>query len=112
VFLAMKKLNEHERILTIFGGLLVITALFFSFATEIGARRYLAEYQKQAAARTGVVQQGAPLASFKHVGYEQQTLATRWSVPDGHGTLGAGFALFGLILVVVPQATAKKRQVA
>jgi membrane-associated phospholipid phosphatase len=109
----MKHLNEHERILAVFGLVLMLAAVGLSLATEIGARRYLAEYQKQVTAEGGVIQQGHPIApTFKHVGFEQQTLASRWSFPDGHGTLGAGFALFGLILVAVPRVTAKKRQVA
>jgi membrane-associated phospholipid phosphatase len=106
----MRNLNEHERILTFFGGVLIIVALTLSLATELNARRYLTEYRKQLETGT-VIQQGTPSAStFKHVGYEQQTLASRWSFPDGHGTLGAGFALFGMLLVAAPRAAAKKRQ--
>lgn len=107
----MKNLNEHERILTFFGGVLIILAVTLSLATEMNARRYLTEYRKQVEAGS-VIQQGSPAVAFKHVGYEQQTLASRWSFPDGHGTLGAGFAVFGVLLVAAPRAAAKKRQTA
>ena len=103
----MKHMTESERILAIFGGLLTVVAVALSLATEINARRYLAEY-RQRIAESPVMQQGAP-PGFRYVGYEQQTLASRWSFPDGHATLGAGFELFGLILVVVPRAAARKR---
>lgn len=107
----MKQLNEYERILTVFGLVLTVLAVGSSVATEVGARRYLAEYQRRAAQGPGVIQQGAAVSAtkLKYVGFEQQTLASRWSFPDGHGTLGAGFALFGVILVVAPLANAKKR---
>jgi membrane-associated phospholipid phosphatase len=108
----MKQLNEIERILTVFGVFLVFAALGASLATEISARNHLAEYRRQVSHETGVVQQGAPAGSYdKHVGFEQQTLASRWSIPDGHATLGAGFAMFGIILIAVPRASAKKRAV-
>jgi membrane-associated phospholipid phosphatase len=115
----MKQLNEIERILTVFGAFLLFAALTASVTTEISARNHLAEYRRQVAHGAGtaslrsgqVVQQGAvtPPAYDKHIGYEQQTLASRWSVPDGHATLGAGFALFGVLLIAVPRASAKKR---
>jgi hypothetical protein len=104
------KLNENERILTIFGGILTVGALALALTTEISARSHVAEYRKRVSAGNGIVQQGSPAARYdKHIGYEQQTLASRWSVPDGHATLGAGFAVFGIILIAVPRATAKKR---
>ena len=112
----MKQLNEIERILTVFGAFLVLTALTASLTTEISARNHVAEYRRQVShhadgAAGKAVQQGAPIAPAydKHIGYEQQTLASRWSFPDGHATLGAGFAAFGMILIAVPRATAKKR---
>ena len=109
---AMKHLNEIERILTVFGAFLVFAALGASLTTEISARNHLAEYRRQVAHGTGIVQQGAPAGYDKHVGFEQQTLASRWSIPDGHATLGAGFAMFGIILIAVPRAAAKKRMMA
>jgi membrane-associated phospholipid phosphatase len=111
---AMKQLNEIERILTVFGVFLVFAALSASLTTEITARNHLAEYRRQVAHGTGIVQQGSAPGSFydKHVGFEQQTLASRWSIPDGHATLGAGFAMFGVILIAVPRASAKKRTIA
>src|SRR5689334_14724216 len=107
----MKQLNEIERILTVFGAFLVIAALTLSLDTEISARKHVAAYQSRFThTAAGIQQQGKPLAHFeKHIGYDQQTLASRWSFPDGHATLGAGFAVFGMILVAVPRATAKKR---
>ena len=104
----MKYMNESERILFVFGALLTVGALVLSLATEINARSHLAEYRNRVAAGPAV-QQGAPVSYDRHIGYEQQTLASRWSIPDGHGTLGAGFAIFGMILVAVPRAAAKKR---
>ena len=105
----MKHMNEQEKILSVFGALLTIAALALSLATEINARNHLSEYRKRVAAAPTVIQQGAPASYDRHIGYEQQTLASRWSIPDGHGTLGAGFAIFGMILVAVPRASAKKR---
>jgi membrane-associated phospholipid phosphatase len=107
----MRQLNEIERILTVFGAFLVIAALTLSLGTEISARNHVAAYRKRFThTPDGIVQQGKPLAHFeKHIGYDQETLASRWSFPDGHGTLGAGFAVFGLILVAVPRAAARKR---
>lgn len=107
----MKHLNEHERILTVFGGFLTIAALILSITTEVSARNHVAEYRRRVAEGSGIVQQGAPASFDKHIGFEQQTLASRWSVPDGHGTLGAGFAMFGILLIAVPRATAKKRAI-
>jgi hypothetical protein len=103
------KLNETERILTVFGGLLVVAAVSLSLGTEIMTRRHLAEHKALSAA---VVQQGHPSSYEKHIGYEVETLATRWSVPDGHGTLGVAFTAFGLILIAVPRSVAKKRAAA
>lgn len=115
----MKHLNESERILTVLGAVLVVAALALSIATELNARGHVAEYRKQVAAAkpaipaagtAAVVQQGAPVAPYdKHIGYVQQTLASRWSIPDGHATLGAGFSLFGMLLIAAPRAAAKKR---
>jgi hypothetical protein len=110
----MKHLNEMERILTVFGAILAIGAVTLSVLTEVSARNHLAEYRNRAAGGT-VIQQGTASASSsydRHIGYEQQTLASRWSVPDGHGTLGAGIALFGMVLIAVPRAAAKKRAAA
>lgn len=104
----MKHMTEAERILTVFGALLILGALVLSLGTEISARSHLAEYRKRLAAGP-VIQQGTPTSYDRHIGYEQQTLASRWSIPDGHATLGAGFALFGMLLIAVPRATAKKR---
>ena len=106
----MKHMNENERILTVFGGFLTIAALTLSLATELSARNHVAEYRRRVA-EPGVTQQGAAASYDRHIGYEQQTLASRWSVPDGHGTLGAGFAIFGILLIAVPRAAAKKRAV-
>jgi hypothetical protein len=47
---------------------------------------------------------GAPVYDMR-IGYEQETLASRWSIPDGHGTWGAGVALLGIILVAAPLAS-------
>ena len=107
----MKHMNESERVLTIFGIVLTVAAIGLSVTTEVMARRHLAQYHELVAAGAPVMQQGAVRGTVhdKHIGYEQATLATRWSVPDGHATLGAGFAIFGLILVAVPRATATKR---
>ena len=107
----MKHMNESERVLTIFGTVLTVAAIGLSVTTEVMARRHLDQYHELVAAGAPVMQQGAVRGTVydKHIGYEQATLATRWSVPDGHATLGAGFAIFGLILVAVPRATAKKR---
>ena len=101
------KLTENERILTVFGGLLVLAATSLSIGTEVTTRRHLAEHQRLHA---GVVQQGSPSSYEKHIGYEMETLATRWSIPDGHATLGVAFAAFGMILIAVPRAVAKKRE--
>jgi membrane-associated phospholipid phosphatase len=109
----MKQLNEIERILTVFGAFLIIAGVGASLATEISARKHVSEYRKRFAHTGGVVQQGAPAIPYdKHIGYEQQTLASRWSFPDGHGTLGAGFAAFGMILIAVPRAASKRRTTA
>jgi membrane-associated phospholipid phosphatase len=107
----MKHMNESERILAIFGALLTAAAIVLSVTTEVMARRHLAQYHALVAAGAPVVQQGAVRGTVydKHIGYEQATLATRWSIPDGHATLGAGFAIFGIILIAVPRATAKQR---
>ena len=102
----MKTLNENERILTAFGGLLVLTAISLSVATEFMTRRHLAEHKSLSAS---VGQQGAPSRYEKHIAYEQTTLNARWSVPDGHATLGVAFGAFGMILIAVPRAVAKKR---
>lgn len=108
----MKKMNEIERILAVFGGFLMVVSLILSAATEISARNHVAEYRRRVSEAPGIVQQGAATTYDRHIGYEQQTLASRWSFPDGHGTLGAGFAMFGLILIAVPRAAAKKRATA
>jgi membrane-associated phospholipid phosphatase len=105
----MKRMNEIERILAVFGGFLMVVSLVLSVTTEISARSHLAEYRRSVSEAPGIVQQGTALRYDRHIGYEQQTLASRWSFPDGHGTLGAGFAMFGLILIAVPRAAAKKR---
>jgi membrane-associated phospholipid phosphatase len=105
----MKRMNEIERILAVFGGFLMVTSLILSVTTEVSARNHVAEYRRRVADAPGVIQQGAPVTYDRHIGYEQQTLASRWSFPDGHGTLGAGFAMFGLILIAVPRAAARKR---
>jgi hypothetical protein len=108
----MKHMNELERILTVFGAFLAIVAVTLSVVTEVNARRQLAEFRQRVVDAPTVIQQGAPASSASYnrrIGYEQQTLASRWSIPDGHGTLGAGFALFGMMLVAVPRAAAKKR---
>ena len=101
------KLNEKERHLTIVGGLLLFSATSLSIATEVMTRKNLAEHQQLHAA---VVQQGTPSRYDKHIAYEQQTLRSRWSVPDGHATLGVAFAAFGMILIAVPRSVAKKRE--
>lgn len=105
----MKHMNENERILAILGTIMVVAALVLSLTTEVLARKRLAEYK-------GYIAAGAPntLDPNKpswahHIGYLQQTLDSRWSVPDGHGALGVGFAAFGVLLVSVPRATARKR---
>ena len=100
------KLNEKERHLTIIGGLLLFSAVSLSIATEITTRQHLAEHRQL---QTGVIQQGSPSRYEKHIAYEQTTLDTRWSVPDGHATLGVAFAAFGMVLIAVPRAVAKKR---
>jgi hypothetical protein len=100
------KLTENERILSVFGGLLVVAAVSLSLGTEIMTRRHLAEHKALSAA---VMQQGHPSSYEKHIGYEVETLATRWDIPDGHATLGVAFTAFGIILIAVPRAVAKKR---
>jgi membrane-associated phospholipid phosphatase len=107
----MKDMNESERILAIFGGLLTCAALVLSLTTEIMARRHLAEYRRLVAAGAPVIQQGAVRGTVydKHIGFEVQTLQSRWSIPDGHASLGAAFAIFGMILVAVPRSTAGRR---
>jgi membrane-associated phospholipid phosphatase len=105
----MKKMNEIERILAVFGGFLMVASLLLAVVTEISARSPVAEYRRRVNDAPGVIQQGVSATYDRHIGYEQQTLASRWSFPDGHGTLGAGFAMFGLILIAVPSAAAKKR---
>ena len=104
----MKIMNESERLLAIFGVVLIVSALGLSITTEVVTRRNLAEHRRLVAA-------GAPVgknvkSSYEHHIYlEEQTLAGRWSVPDGHAALGAGFTLFGLLLVSVPRSTSRKR---
>lgn len=105
----MKHMNEQEKILSVFGAFLTIAALTLSLATEINARNHLSEYRKRVAVGPTVIQQGVPASYDRHIGYEQQTLASRWSIPDGHATLGAGFSIFGVILIAVPLAAARKR---
>lgn len=85
-----------ERIRSGLGALLTIAALATSAATEINARNQVAAYRQRLA-------EGAPVFDLR-VGYQQETLASRWSVPDGHGTLGAGVALFGILLIAAPMA--------
>lgn len=94
----MKHMNEPERMLAAFGILLASVALILSLTTEIVARRHLAEYQRQPSP-----------AAARHIGFEQQTLASRWSVPDGHAALGTFGTLFGVLLFAVPRVTARKR---
>jgi hypothetical protein len=101
------KLNENERILTVFGALLVFAAVTLSIATEVMTRKHLAEH-KTLSAR--VIQQGTPSTYEKHIAYEQETLDTRWKLPEGHAALGVAFAAFGMILIAVPRAVAKKRE--
>lgn len=84
-----------ERMRLVIGGLLTITALAVSVRTEISARNAVAAFRKS-------ISEGVS-ANGMRVGYQQETLASRWSIPDGHGTLGAGFALFGLVLIVAPR---------
>jgi hypothetical protein len=69
-------------------------------------RKHLAEHK---VLHTGVIQQGTPSTYEKHIAYEQETLDTRWAVPDGHATLGVAFVAFGMILIAVPRSVAKKR---
>ena len=101
------KLNEKERHLTIIGGLLLFSAVSLSVSTEVMTRKHLAEHRQLQAA---VLQQGTPSRYEKHIAYEQATLSTRWSVPDGHATLGVAFSAFGLLLIAVPRSVAKKRE--
>jgi membrane-associated phospholipid phosphatase len=107
----MKHMNEPERVLAIFGMLLTTAAVVLSLTTEIMARRHLAEYRQLVSAGAPVIQQGSVRGTSydKHIGFEQQTLASRWSFPDGHAALGASAALFGVVLFAVPRATARKR---
>jgi hypothetical protein len=100
------KITETERGLTILGALLVVSAVSLSIATEVMTRKHLAEHKQLSAA---VIQQARPSRYEKHIAYEQITLNNRWSVPDGHATLGVAFAAFGFILIAVPRAVAKKR---
>jgi hypothetical protein len=85
-----------ERIRSVVGAILTVTAVTMSVATEVKARHQVAEYRR-------ALSEGTPVYNMR-VGYQQETLASRWSVPDGHGTLGAGVALFGLILFAGPLA--------
>ena len=105
----MKYMNESERMLAIFGLVLICAALILSLGTEISTRRRLAEYHKRLEKGLVVSLQAKAAAVDHHIAYDQQTLANRWSIPDGHGTLGASFAAFGLLLITVPRATARKR---
>jgi hypothetical protein len=89
--------KQMERIRSVVGGLLTVTALTLSVATELSARSHVAAYRRQ-------LSDGAPVYDMR-IGYEQETLASRWSIPDGHGTWGAGVALFGIILVAGPLAS-------
>src|SRR5437868_1913176 len=103
----MKYLDENERILTVFGAFVMIIAVAVSITTEMGARGELAAHKREASSPAGVVQQAHPVgAAERHIGYAQETLDTRWDFPDGHATLGLGFGLFGLMLVVVPRSVA------
>jgi hypothetical protein len=90
-------IETMERIRSVLGGLLTVTALTLSVSTELSARNHVAAYRRQ-------LSDGAPVYNMR-IGYEQETLASRWSIPDGHGTWGAGVALFGIILIVGPMAS-------
>jgi membrane-associated phospholipid phosphatase len=91
-----------DRIRSVIGACLTITALAASVGTEISARNHVAAYREQL--QDAARRQHTPVYD-RRVGYEQATLATRWSFPDGHATLGAGFALFGIMLVAAPLAS-------
>lgn len=106
---AMKHMNETERALAFFGVLLASVALVLALSTEITARRHLAEYQRLIAAGAPATLDAGKPSYLHHIGFEKQTLAGRWSFPDGHAALGAFAALFGMVLFAVPQATARKR---
>jgi hypothetical protein len=82
---------------SVVGGSLTVLALTLSVATEVNARNHVAAYRRQ-------MSHGAPVYDMR-IGYEQETLASRWSIPDGHGTWGAGVALLGIILVAAPLAS-------
>ena len=86
-----------ERIRSVVGGVLTITALAIAASTEISARHHVAAYRKS-------LSEGTPSYDMR-IAYQQETLASRWSIPDGHGTLGAGFALFGIMLIGAPMAS-------
>jgi hypothetical protein len=103
----MKYMNESERLLAIFGVLLVVSAIALSVTTEVLTRRELAEHRRLVAA--GAVSRVGRPSYQHHIYLEEQTLADRWSVPDGHAALGAGFSVFGLLLVFVPRTTSRKR---
>lgn len=105
----MKHMNEPERMLALFGVLLASAALVLSLTTEIMARRHLAEYERLIAAGAAATRDPNKPSYLHHIGFEQQTLAGRWSIPDGHAALGTFGALFGVFLVAVPRATSRKR---
>jgi len=85
-----------ERIRSVVGAILTVAAVALSLSTEMNARHQVAAYRR-------ALSEGASVYNMR-IGYQQETLASRWSVPDGHGTLGAGVALFGIILFAAPLA--------
>lgn len=104
----MKLMNESERLLAVFGVVLLVSALALSITTEVVTRKNLAEHRRLVAAGAPVGKNVA--SSYEHHIYlEERTLADRWSIPDGHAALGAGFSIFGLLLVFVPRSTSRKR---
>lgn len=105
----MKHMNESERILAIFGTLIASGALVLSLATEFTARSRLAEAKRLIAARAPATIDRNRQSYIHHIGYQQQTLAGRWSFPDGHASLGIFVAAFGVFLVVVPRKVSRRR---
>lgn len=102
------RLSQSERILAILGMLIAGTAIVLSLTMDIVAQREVADIKRRIAV-AGSTATPAQLASDTyHLGWSQKSLDARWS-PAGHGTIGAGIALFGLALIGVAVQHARRR---
>ena len=101
-------MNKSERILALFGIMMIAGAIALAIALELTTRQQLTTYRQLVAA-------GAPIPSDPnkpsyayHIAEAEDALAHRWIFP-GHAALASVFTLIGLILIAIPRHAAQRR---